>query len=343
MDSNVLPSRAGRTLLLGSSGPLLRRLTELLVEGGETVEVLLAPMGGASSDGLERLGATLLDGDPRAMDFGLRGADYVALTKRVTRVFTVLSPVEEHDSDLERVDALRVARETSEFVQAGGASDGVTHLSTLGVFGDARSMVLESQLQVGQSFHHPLEEAAAVAELILGRLASRVPVRILRVGALLGDARTGELTAHSLLGEIVRRVERSPHISEIRFRDEPLRIETTDRAAEALSILSRETRSTTVHLVDDNAPTDRRFLEWIGDRLDREFREIANSGRGRRVPSPLERLPGHERRFFSGDSLRYGRTEALRIVPSLLDRPWETTLERLVLARRSPAETSSEA
>lgn len=305
--------RQGFTLLVGAEGSLLAELSSLLA-GQDVPCVDLRALGG----------------EPTAIDFGLSGLDYRALVERCGEVIVACEPEAEVGSDVERTRAVRAAAEVLEFVRSGGAPRGVVFLSSLLVFGNASGHVDEQAFQIGQGFSSKFEEVLAVAERVVRHADGSVPLRVLRIAPIVGDVARGVVPESSPLAQIVARVERVPAVSETSFADQPIRFDTTDRVARALVGLRAHPKAVTVHLVDDNAPTDRQLLDWLGDHAAREFRDPVQGSRARRHKNPLEDLASPARRALRGWSLRFGRENAEKLLPELLDRPVDVVLERLL-------------
>ncbi|HZU81360.1 MAG TPA: SDR family oxidoreductase, partial [Polyangiaceae bacterium] len=149
---------------------------------------------------LDELGAddrgrvTLVEGDAAAIDFGLSGAEFKALAREVTRIH--------HCAEMTYLSA---DRRTAERVNVGGAREAVEFAgacrklsclvfhSTAHVAGDRRGVVLEEDLEAGQSFRSVVEETKARAEKLVRGASGRVPIAVVRPATVVGDSRTGEI------------------------------------------------------------------------------------------------------------------------------------------------------
>ncbi len=319
------------TLLVASEDHLTRRLATALASRGD--EVTLVFDGPSVTAPPPLLPVVPLRARATAIDFGLSGTDYSSLVLRAERLVFALVPGRAETSEIERHPLVRAASEALEFVKAGGARRGVTVLSSLLVFGDAAGPVAEADFRLGQRFSGVDEEALAVAEKILRRIATLAPLKILRAAPLIGDLSTREFLPESGLLEIVRRAEAAPGMNEVFFSELPVRFETSDRAADALLALLDVEESVTVHLVDKNPLSDRKLLALLGKILGKEFRDPLSSARGRRAQSALFELRGPEKRALGGWGLSFYRAEAERHIGSLLDRDAAAVVETLVRAR----------
>jgi thioester reductase-like protein len=132
-------------------------------------------------------------GNPSAIDFGLSGADYLALAGRVARIHHLY---QSHSHVLDEVASrsLNVAatREVLEFARASVGLRRLVHYSTVFVSGNRTGIVLEDELARGQAFRSPAEESLALCEAMLQRVRFSVPLTIVRTGQVVGDSRTGE-------------------------------------------------------------------------------------------------------------------------------------------------------
>lgn len=316
------------TLILTTPGLFARRLVADWKARGESACLLLLPNGDSPRAAVEELDFPCLEGDPRAIDWGLSGKKYLQLVREVRRIVVALSPPLEEPKDLEQSALVRASAEVLEFVRAGGAPEGVTALSSLLVFGDASGLCTEEDFQVGQSLQGLLEESLAVSEKLLREARKRVPVKVVRVAPLLGDALTGEEEKQSLLRAWMRQVELAPSSLELSFEDRPLLYETVDRASAALQALLDVRESLTTHLVDNEPPTDREVLLWWAERTGRSLSEWAPGSRNRRTPHPLVGMSHPLKRAFGQLRPRFARTQAERHFPELLDRPWGPVWEK---------------
>lgn len=304
-------------LVLGTPGPVAIRLMSRLIERGESV-CTVAPQGGHRIPS----GVRLFLGEPTHIDFGLPGKDYQALLSGVSAVF-LAETATASPAAVESARHVRMAAELAEFVDAGGAPDGVTFLSSLLVFGNLQCRVREEDFSLGQSFADPLEESLALAERIVRRIVGRRPLAIIRSAPVAIDEIEGTLIDGSQLAQLARVVDAAPPEFDQVFSNLPVRIESVNRVAEALLMTTRD-RETVVHLVDKAPMTDRDLVEWLAARRGKKVREVLGGSR------PLAywlrpNLPGG--RVVRGWDLVFERTQASRHILSLLDRDEQQFLE----------------
>ncbi len=304
-------------LVLGTPGPVAIRLMSRLIERGESV-CTVAPQGGQQIPN----GVRLFVGEPTHIDFGLSGADYRALLSEVRAVFLAESAI---NSPTAVVNArhVRLAAELVEFIDAGGAPDGVSVLSSLLVFGSSQNRVSEEDFSLGQNFADSLEESLALAERIVRRVIGRCPLAIIRSAPVAIDQSTGTLIEGSQLAQLARVVDAAPFEFDQVFSNLPVRLEEVGRAVEALLSAERR-RETVIHLVDKSPMTDRDLVQWLAARRGKKVREVLGSAR------PLAQwlrpnLPGG--RVVRGWDLVFERSQAETHVLPLLDRDDRGLLE----------------
>ncbi len=310
-------------LVLGTPDPVATLVAELLLAKGERVVVL-----GASSALEQREGLRLLVGDPTSIDFGLAAEDYAWLLKEVDSVYVALTDTTTPD-DLERSPVVRTAAEVEEFVRAGGVGGGIHFLSSLLVFGNAPGPVTEEDFLLGQVFFDLYEESLAVAEKIIRSCAGARPLALLRVGAIVGASRTGTISPGSPLLELSR-ILSVEHSQALLFSDQPVRLESVERAAEALVHIAPSSPVATFHLVDEMPLTDRQLVHFVASQVGCKVSEVQGGARALRSLS-RPRFPAC--RAVQGWGLSFGRTRADRELSELLDRDEEEFLQALFSAR----------
>lgn len=310
-------STGGRTLVLGWPGAVARAVVSALVQRGSGVVVVVDSAGAVDVPSE----VETFTGNVTSIDFGLSGSDYAHLRQSASRV-VVACQHDEAVSEVERSHAVRVAVEVVEFAQAGGGSKGVVFLSSLLALGSPRERVREGQLEIGQTFPSKYEEALAVSEKVVRKVASSAPLMVLRTAPICGWETTGELLTDSPLLGLARRIERAPPVGELAYRDEPVRFECVEPTCALLIRLLDAGESRTVHLADQSPITDRQLIDHLRDVF------------GRPPPAPVSvpfrmklTLPGvPASHSVLGWRSRFDLSEAEQFCPELLTRQ---PLERL--------------
>ena len=133
-------------------------------------------------------------GDICDMDLGLAGGEYRALTDRVTSIhhLAAIYHLGVPKDQAQRVN-VQGTRTVLEF--AGGCRQlrRLCHYSTASVSGKRQGVIMETELDEGQSFRNAYEETKLAAERLVRAELGRLPITILRPGIIVGDSRSGEI------------------------------------------------------------------------------------------------------------------------------------------------------
>ena len=230
----------------------------------------------------ERSRVRLVAGDPTAIDFGLDASSYAELAATVT-VVQHFYQVLDRAVTAETANAITVggAREIVEFARAAKALERLIHHSSVFVSGERTGLVREGELQMGQRFRSPVEEALAIAEKMLGN-AAPVPVTVVRAADVVGDSRTGEVDRlYGVYAPLVF-LARTPAGARVPLppRSEvPVQVIPADYLARAARVLARQPDAAgkTVQLVDPQALSARRLLELCAARFGLELEPGINA------------------------------------------------------------------
>lgn len=193
---------AGDVLLVtGFPNLQARKLVEHVVAAEDETRVVLVveperlEQASAQLDrlGSERARVEVLEGEPSALDMGLSGAEVRMLGRRVTHFHHVAfeSHVGVDRRTAERAN-VQGAVEAVAIARACVALRSLVHHSTAEVSGDRAGLVLEDELDEGQSFHDPVQETRMTAEVVMRRAMSDVPITVVRPTMVVGDSDTGE-------------------------------------------------------------------------------------------------------------------------------------------------------
>jgi nucleoside-diphosphate-sugar epimerase len=222
----------------------------------------------------------LIPGEPCAIDLGLSRQQYRELCERVDRWFVLYQTT---DVRARRELCFRVnlgsAREVTELCKVAERLAHVTFLSSSSIFGDRQSDAAEEELSVGQTFRSPAGESLALAEAVLQRHLSAVPVSVVRTPQVLGARGTSPSVRASGLHRLLALVAAAPPEASLPLppgANRPVHALPADFLAEALyatSILG--TRGHTYHFADPDPPALAEVLEHaarhFGKRLDDGF------------------------------------------------------------------------
>ena len=259
-------------------------------------------------------------GAPEGIDLGMSGSDFREVAESITCIHHMHMHVrtDSHGAGPGNVgasaDALRRARVggTRHVIELAAACPRLRrlcHWSSVHVAGKRKGVVLEEDLDEGQSFHNAFEEMQCAAEKLARSAQQRLPVTVLRPGVIVGDSRNGEidlfdggfggrLGAHvdgpySLMALIVR----NPTLVHLPLPGRgaaPLHLVPIDFVIDAAHALSRDERAAgrTFHLVDNNPLPARRVYELVAEHaLTAQPRGFNPAG----IARTLLRAPGLEK------------------------------------------------
>jgi len=232
-------------------------------------------------EGSER--ARVVEGDPAAIDFGLGRAEYAELLSAVRRVHHVYQVVD-LGAPGDAAEAVNVAgaREIIEFARAAAGLERVVHHSSVFVSGDRTGVVLEKDLHARQTFRSPVAASLALAEAMLRR-HPEVPLTVVRAAQVVGDTRSGSVDRLDGVYPLLMFLANAPSDVPLPL---PQRLETrlhlvpVDFVAQAAFHLGGlpETLGESLHLVDPEPMTTRRFLELAAERFGKRLEPGFSAG-----------------------------------------------------------------
>lgn len=240
----------------------------------------------------------LMSGDITWMDVGLSGAEFRDLTGEITEVYH-LAAAHALGGDKTRIALVNVQGTSNVLSLARSMKhlERFVHFSSAYVSGDRRGVILEDELEEGQSFRNAYEASKHKAETIVRRSAERVPVTIIRPAGVVGDSRTGEIDRFDSVYHIGMLLAASPAATTIPLPgagDAPLNLVPVDYLIDAVhAIVSREdSLGKTYHVVDPNPLSSRGVYERIAERAGRKLPRYTVSPN---LTKALLRIPGFER------------------------------------------------
>ena len=213
--------------------------------------------------------ATIVEGDPAAIDFGLRREAYFALASSVTEVHHLYATLDlAAPGAAAEVANVGGAREIIEFARVARGLTRIVHQSSVFVSGARQGIVNETDLGAGQGFRSPVARSLALAEAMLGRQAG-VPLTILRAGHVVGDSRTGvvdRLDGPYPLLALLASATPGTRLPLPPRAEAPLHVTPVDHLSRAALALAADpaAQGKTVHLSDPRPLSVRRLLELAG-------------------------------------------------------------------------------
>ena len=265
----------------------------------------------------------LIVGDITAMDAGLSGPEFKAITERVTEIYH-LAAVRAVDAAQRTAEAVNVhgTQNVLGLAKAAPRLERFVHFSSAYVSGDRQGVIMEDELELGQSFRNAYEATKYRAEVLVRRAASRLPVTIIRPAGVVGDSRTGEVDRFDSVYNLGMLLVASPVAVPVPLAGEgraPLNLVPVDYVVDASHAIVADPSSVgqTFHVVDPNPLPARRVYEAIAARAGRKLPRY-------RVPPNLTkallRFPGWSA----------SRTSATR--PSTTSTAWRS------ITRETPAD-----
>lgn len=249
----------------------------------------------------------VVPGTVGAMDLGMSGSDYREVAAATTTIHHMagLQDVRADASVLRRV-RVDGTRNVIEMAAACPRLRRLCHWSTAQVAGKRKGVVLEEDLDEGQSFHNAYEETQCEAERLARGAQHRLPVTVFRPGIIVGDSRSGEIDRfdgpYYLMVMIVRNATQV-HLPLPGRGTAPLHLVPIDYVIDAAHALSLDEHAAgkTFHLVDPNPLPARRVYELVAEHaktaLPRGFIPTGLARTLLRAPG-LERLARAPRAFL---------------------------------------------
>ena len=234
----------------------------------------------------------LLQGDVSAIDMGLSGKEYGELAARVSCIHHV-AQVTHLGADRRIAERVNVGamREVIELGRTCDRLDRIVVHSSAMVSGDRVGIVLEEELNAGQSFRTPVEETLALAERMARRAMSQMPITVIRPTQIVGDSTTGEEERFDEFYLLILLMLSSPQEFSLLLptrRDLPLLVVPIDYVVKAAHYLAAHPAAVggTFHLVDANPLTIRELYELVAERgAKAESSQLAPGGLARALVS----------------------------------------------------------
>ncbi len=240
----------------------------------------------------------ILVGDVTAMDLGLSGEEFRELTETGREVYHLAAA---HTLSAERRIAESVNVQGTANVLAVARAmrrlDRFVHFSSAYVSGKRVGVIMEDELEHGQSFRNAYEATKHQAEVLVRRSGERLPVTIIRPSGVVGDSRTGQIDRFDSIYHVGMLLAGSPWAIPLPQAGEgaaPLNLVPVDFVIDAVHAIAHHPDSVgkTYHVVDPNALPARRVYEAIAARAGKRpprFSVPVN------LTKALLRLPGLER------------------------------------------------
>lgn len=207
---------AKRTLITGATGFLGREVVAHLLAEDPHAELVLLVRGKDDADARRRAdkllaevleGAKLEDGKRRVhvvradLERDRFGLDEQAFDRLANETSAVIHGAASVSFTLPLEEARRInvegTRRVFDFAQKAGAR--VDYIGTAYVAGERRGTILESELDVGQSFRNTYEQTKMEAEKLARERSKTQPIAIFRPSIIVGDSKTGRTSSFKVL------------------------------------------------------------------------------------------------------------------------------------------------
>ncbi len=290
---------ASPVFVTGYPSLVVRRLVRNLVAAGVETHVLVKDgfedSARADFDGLSPDLLRLYSGDVVNMDLGLAGAEARFLLDNVRTIFHLAGVyhlgVREREMRLVNLEGTRNALA---FARRCKRLERLVHMSTAFVAGTRDGVIMEDELDKGQTFRTKYEESKFLAEKLVLRAGDDFPVTIARPSLIVGDSRTGEIDTlegpHFFMYVLVN-LPLNVQFPLPGHGRHPFNLVPVDFLVEALPIIAADPDAAglTFHLTDPNPTSSRKVFEMVAELAERK------PPRGVLPPSlsaALSRMPG---------------------------------------------------
>jgi nucleoside-diphosphate-sugar epimerase len=240
----------------------------------------------------------LCPGDVADMDFGMSGAHYLQLARRVDVVHhcAFISHAGVRRDVAERINVGGTG-EVLELCEVGSGAARLVLWSTVSVSGRQTGRVEEGALTRPARFASVVEETRSRAEQMVREAMDHVPTTILRPSIIVGDSVTGEMDRLEGPYLLILLMLNSPIDLRVPLPgrgDTPLNLVPIDYVVDAGHAIASDPRSIgrTFHIVDEHPMTARRVFELIAEAGGRPG---PVGGLPNQVATALLRTPGLER------------------------------------------------
>ena len=339
-------------LLTGFPSFAARKMCEELVRGPERtlVHAVVRSQSREEAEGAldglpleQRRRVNLVEGDAAAMDFGLSGSELKALAPEIDLIHH-MAQVSYLGADRKLATQVNVnsAREVLEVASQCTSLKNLVYHSTAQVSGDRTGLVLEDELDKGQSYRNVVEETLARGERIVRSKMGKLPISIVRPTIIVGDSQTGEVDRFDGPYFLILLIVTSPPDFPLPLPgrgDTHLNLVPIDYVVRAAKMLGRDPRAPgrTFHVGDPAPLTVRRVFELVaaagGRRTPRGFIP-ANLTKALLRTLGLDRLAKSPRAFLDAlatpVSYSFANTTELLADSDVRCPPFESYVEGLV-------------
>jgi len=223
----------------------------------------------------QKVRCRVLPGSVQSMNLGLTSDQYRKLSRELTHVFHLS---EEWNRAKGGRTLFRHNMEgTREVLELAGTCKNLErfcHLSTVLVSGTRTGVVMEDELDEGQSFADAYQKSKFQAEKLVTRWMRRLPVTVIRSGLVVGHSRTGDLDDNEPAFQFIARLIHPPRgiVTLPNGGRSPFHIVPVDYLAQAMIHLAFDEQATSrvFHVTDPAPVAAKRFLDVISSKMHRD-------------------------------------------------------------------------
>ena len=238
--------------------------------------VAKAALAALPKDQRERV--VFISGDAAAMDLGLSGKEYREIAQAIDRIHH-MAQVTYPGAPADMAEHVNIGA-MREIVEIGRMAKNLSCVavhSSASVSGNRTGLVLESELNAGQTFRTPVEETLARAERLARMHMDDLPIVVFRPTQIVGDSSSGEVDRFDGPYLLILLIVSSPQELPVPLPtrgDAPMNLVPIDYVVQVAHRIAchPEARGRTFHIADVRPLTVRRVFELV-----------ANSG-GKRLP-----------------------------------------------------------
>ncbi len=226
----------------------------------------------------QRERVVFISGDAAAMDLGLSGKEYREIAAALDSIHH-MAQVTYPGAPAEMAEHVNIGA-MREIIEIGRMAESLSCIvvhSSASVSGNRTGLVLESELNAGQTFRTPVEETLARAERLARSSMKDLPIVVLRPTQIVGDSASGEVDRFDGPYLLILLIVSSPQDLPVPLPtrgDAPMNLVPIDYVVKVAHRIACQpaARGRTFHIADVRPLTVRRVFELV-----------ANSG-GKRLP-----------------------------------------------------------
>lgn len=280
----ALVRKGGAIFITGFPGFSAKRLIKYLVEKGEDCIFLVQGKFVPLAEEFIRTckennppgTLEMLVGDVLHLDLGLSGKEIKRLSKEVAIIHHTAA-IYYHNVPYSLAEAVNVDG-TKHLLDLATDLDNlkrVVFYSTAFVSGDRTGVIMEEDLDEGQSFRNAYEKTKFLAENLVRNRFKDIPISVVRPSIIVGDSKTGEIERMDGPYYLIKTIVTFPvdvHLPLPGGGTYPLNMVPIDFVVGSADVISKDPRAVgkTFHITDPNPLSARKVFEIVADVVGRK-------------------------------------------------------------------------